>query len=91
MASLIASHNRSILKRNDQEYGCNCWVKNGCPLQHKCLTPGIVYQATVTNNKDEVEKLYYGLCESAFKERYHNHTSSFKQIEMKVHSISTFS
>ena len=51
MASLIATHNRSILNPNDQVYGCTCRVRNDCPLQHKCLTPGIVYQVTVTNNK----------------------------------------
>ena len=77
MASLIATHNRSILNPNDQVYGCNCEVRNDCPLQHKCLTPGIVYQATVTNNKDDVEKIYNGLFGTAFKERYRNPTSSF--------------
>ena len=48
MDSLIAMHNRSILNPNDQVYGCNCRVRNDSPLQHKCLTPGSVYQATVT-------------------------------------------
>ena len=48
-----------------QFYGCNCWVRNDCPLQHKCLTPRIVYQATVTNNNDDIEKCYHGLCETA--------------------------
>ena len=72
MASLIATHNLSILNPNDQVYGCNC------PLQHKCSTPGIVHQATVTNNKDDVEKIYYGLCETALKGRYRNLTSFFR-------------
>ena len=78
MASLIATHNRSILNPNDQVHDCNCRVRNECPLQHRCLTPGIVYQATVTNNKDDVEKIYYGLCEAASKESYRNHRSSFR-------------
>ena len=54
------------------------WVRNDCHLQHKCSTPGIVYQATVTNNEDDVERIYHGLCETAFKERHRNHTSSFR-------------
>ena len=78
MASFIATHNRSILNPNDQVYRCNFRVRNDCPLQHKCLTPEIVYQATVTNNNDDAEKIYYGLCEATFKERYRNHTSSFR-------------
>ena len=38
--------------------------------------------------KDDVERIYYGLCDTAFKEKHRNHTSSFKnekkkEIEMK--------
>ena len=36
------------------------------------------YEATVTNNTDIVEKIYFGLCETFFKEKYRNHTSSFR-------------
>ena len=57
MTSLIASHNQSILKPNDQVCSCNCSVRNDCPLEHKCLTLGIIYQATVSTNKDDREKL----------------------------------
>ena len=78
MASLITTHNRSILNPNDQVYGCNWMVKNDCPLHHQWLTAGIIYQATVISNKDGREKLYYGLCETAFKERFWIYTSSFK-------------
>ena len=78
MASLITTHNRSIVNPNDQVYGCNCMVKNECPLHHKWLTPGINYQATVISNKDGREKIYYGLCETAFKERFWIYISSFK-------------
>ena len=70
MASVIAMHNRSILNPNDQVYSCYCRVRNDCPPQYNCLTPEIVYQATVTNNNDDAEKIYYRLCETTFKERY---------------------
>ena len=56
MLSLIESHNRFILKPNDQVYGFNCTVRSNCPLQHKCLTPGTVCHAIFTNNKDDVKK-----------------------------------
>ena len=59
MVSFIAKHHRSILNPNDQVYGCNCRMRNDCTLQHKCLTPGIPYQATVTNSNHDVEKIYY--------------------------------
>ena len=78
MISFIATHNRSILNPNDQVYGCNCRVRNDLPLRYKCLSPGTVYQATVTNNNYDAKKIYYGLCETIFKERYQNYTSSFR-------------
>lgn len=78
MASIIASHNKTILRPNIQDYGCNCRKKNECPMQNKCLTPSIIYEATVTNNTDKVEKIYFGLCQTSFKERYGNHTRSFR-------------
>ena len=77
MASTIASHNNTILRPYIQDYGTNCRKKNKCPMQNKCLTLNI-YEATVTNNTDIVGKIYFGLCETFFKEKYRNHTRSFR-------------
>ena len=49
-----------------------------CRIMNKCLTPNIIYEATVTNNTDMVEKIYFGLCKTPFKEMYRNHTSCFR-------------
>ena len=78
MASIITSHNKTILRPNIQDYGCNCRKKNECPMQNKCLTTNIIYEARVTNNIDIVEKIYFGLLKTSFKERYRNHNSSFR-------------
>ena len=78
MASIIASHNKTILRPNIQDYACNCSKKNEFPMQNKFLTPNIMYEVTVTNNTHIIEKIYFGLCETSFKERYRNHTSSFR-------------
>ena len=75
--SIKASHNKTILRPNIQDYSCNYRKKNECLMQNKCLTPNI-YQATVTNNTNIDKKIYFGLCETSFKERYHNHTRSFR-------------
>ena len=56
MASIIASNNKTILRPNIQDYGCNCRKKKESPMQDKCLTQNIIYEATVTNNNDIVEK-----------------------------------
>ena len=47
-------------------------------MQNKCFPPNIIYEATVTNKTDIVEKVYFGLCETSFKERYLNHTRSLR-------------
>ena len=78
IASIISSHNKSVLRPIIQDHGCNCRQKNDCPMQNKCLTPNIVYEAAITNNVDTVEKIYFGLCETSFKKRYSNHTKSFR-------------
>ena len=45
---IISSHNENILNPvSNTEYGCNCRSKESFPLQNKCPTPKIVYQADI--------------------------------------------
>ena len=78
MGSIVSAHNRSILSPPKTNFGCNCRNKNTCPLQNKCLTPNIIYQADVTNNVDEERRVYFGLAETPLKERHRNHVRDFK-------------
>ena len=48
-----------------------------CPLQNKCLTPNIVYQADITKNVDDERRVYLGLSEAPFKDRYRNYVRDF--------------
>ena len=81
--SIISSHNKAVLSNfyqsqtqtNDKE--CNCRKKDQCPLDGKCLTQNVVYQATVTTQTSSDS--YVGLATN-FKERYRNHTTSFRHI-----------
>ena len=50
ISSIIASHNKSILCPKATEYGCNSRKKELCPLQNQCLTPKVIYEASVVNN-----------------------------------------
>jgi hypothetical protein len=81
--TIIASHNKSILNK-EQEKGnnnaeeCNCRKKDECPLTGKCLTEGLIYQATVIIEDTMKCETYVGLTENPFKTRYRNHTSSFR-------------
>jgi hypothetical protein len=86
MKQIISAHNKSIIKRDnaiDTTPGCNCRKNTTCPLEGKCLTTGIIYQATVTrqdNNKDET---YIGLTDNTFKTRYNGHNCSFRNREKR--------
>ena len=48
-------------------------------MEGKCLTPSLIYQAEVTNDTDDDRKVYIGVCETTFKDRYRNHVKDIKQ------------
>ena len=81
MKQIISNHNKTILtKDNNTESktnNYNCLRKEACPVDQKCQTSSLFYQATVTrhDNKDES---YIGLTDSTFKTRYNGHTNSFQ-------------
>ena len=78
ISSVISSHNKVITnKLQTQEKMCNCRNKSQCPLDNLCLTSKIIYQAEVTNDKNDDKKTYIGLTENTFKQRHSNHVKSF--------------
>ena len=62
-----------------------CWNQANCPLDGKCLSSEIIYQATVTREDNNNQETYIGLTETSFKLRYNNHTNSFRNSN-KRHS-----
>jgi len=81
MGSIIKSHNARINKKckQEQEKTCNCRKKDACPLLGKCLSKSVVYKATV--NTENKNKQYIGLTGGSFKDRYRNHTKSFRKAK----------
>ena len=78
IASIISGHNKGLLRgAPPPERDCNCRNREECPLDNKCLTPNIVYEANVTSHPDEVEKDYRGLCSTVFKNRFGVHKEGF--------------
>ena len=80
MATIIRQHNnrvcRGMKQQERQQKLCNCRKPATCPLDSKCLTSSVVYMATVTAPGEQ--KQYIGSTENAFKTRYSNHLSSFR-------------
>ena len=79
MKSVINYHNMNVLNNTAEiEEGCNCRNRNKCPLDGKCLTPNIIYEAQImSNHPNYKQKVYIGTAETDFKHRFNNHTKSF--------------
>jgi hypothetical protein len=84
LQQIISGHNKKIISKNTdkpQARPCSCPKGTTCPLEAKCLSENLIYQATVTEttkeNQQIVEK-YVGLSAPPFKKRLGNHIKSFK-------------
>ena len=77
---IIKQHNNKVLSTPAArpKSGCNCRKKDQCPLSNNCLTPSLIHRAHVKTDTDSTGKSYIGLTEGPFKQRYNNHTLSFR-------------
>ena len=88
MKKIIASHNSKILREGEKqaERSCSCRNQDLCPLEGKCLTKNLIYQATVVTNPTQPnpeKHTYIGLSATQFKMRLANHKKSFKHEKYK--------
>ena len=74
----ISNHNRRLLEQQivPPSTGCNCRTLNECPLNGKCLTESLVYQAEITSTDAGEAKTYIGMTGGSFKKRYANDKKS---------------
>ena len=89
VGQILKTHNKKVLNQsqahNNQDNPCNCRNKNTCPLQGKCQTESVIYQADVELEDGKILS-YIGLLEHSFKKRWYNHCNSFKH---QKHETST--
>ena len=80
MGQIIQKHNAKILNDNKTKTKdrCSCREENiaNCPLPKKCMAENIIYQATLSHGNKKV--FYIGSTSTDFKQRYRNHTQSFR-------------
>ena len=81
MKTVINKHNMKITNADNNANAttgeqCNCRKKDQCPLDNKCLSSSVIYNAQVTTNN--TTKNYIGLTEGTFKQRFSQHKSTFK-------------
>ena len=85
MAKIIKQHNSKVTKKvtntnTTPPKTCNCPRNVSCPLDGKCLFTNVVYKASVTyqQNDREHNKIYIGVTEGEWKDRYYVHTHTFR-------------
>jgi len=76
-----AQINKPSNQSEEIDNNCNCRNKNTCPLEGNCNIRNIIYQAEVAT--PQTKETYIGLCDTTFKERYRNHTCSFRNERYK--------
>ena len=84
--NLISSHNQKVIKTTEnsaEQRMCNC-AKPPCPLQGRCLTDNLVYQATVKSGTEE--QTYIGLASTTFKLRLGNHKKAFNHEQYRTNT-----
>ena len=77
MPRIIKRQNKKVtLKPRDQTSKCNCRKKAGCSMERNCQVNDVVYKCDVTRSL--AKKVYLGLAEGEWKNRFYNHKLSFK-------------
>ena len=62
LSNIISKYYQQNSKTENLDWLCNCWNKENCPLDGKCLQTCIV---DVITNKDS--HIYYGAIDGEFK------------------------
>ena len=60
----------------------NCKENQNCPLEGNCRTTSVVYKCEVTA-ENQPKKVYIGLTEKEFKQRFNGHNQSFNNSKYK--------
>ena len=86
MKKIIDAHNQKVLEplKDNSARLSNCRNPQEFPLDGKCLTSSVVYEAEVTAGVSVMN--YYGLTERTFKERYNRHQSDFRHVKNRYNT-----
>ena len=76
LTRMIAKENGKVIKGDRNAQTPCSFEAEQCPVEQKCESKGVVYQATLSYQGDKVEK-YVGLTERSFKARHKEHYTNF--------------
>ena len=89
---IIKKHIKRVAKINERSIApCNCRDKNNCPINGNCRVENVVHKCVVSATEKLKEQVYIGDAEGDWRQRYYNHTMSFKNQKRKNETaLSTF-
>ena len=91
MNKILKAHNSKVTRETTLNVRtCNCRNRDQCPLDGKCLTPNLVYNAEVSTDSDDASKDYIGISKPPFKERFGVHKKSFNDRGYDPSSLSEY-
>ena len=83
-------HTANLWAEEDQEERlCSCPKTKICPLDGKCLSKNVIYEATVTQQNNKTNR-YTGICSTDFKARLAAHKHTIKDGSQNQTSYSKF-
>ena len=91
MSQVISTHNSKVNSDQSQEPPLPCNCQGGlqkCPVDGKCQTKGVIYQATVTEKDSGSSETYTGLTSRRFKDRLYEHTTDINNQHNKGTTLS---
>ena len=79
VAQIIRKNNQGISSHKEKPTpSCNCKNKNQCPMNGKCQVQNVVYKCTVSATPNFPKRVYLGVAEGDWKQRFYNHKKSIK-------------
>ena len=70
---LLSKHTTPVATRS-----CSCLQKSEYLLNNEKLSEALLYKAAASQTPSEICKYYYETCQKTLKERYNNHTATFR-------------
>ena len=92
VSQIIKKHNKRVTKTNERSIAPrNCRDKNNCPMNENCTVENVVYKCVVSATEKSNKHVYIGVADGDWKQRYYNHTMSFRNQKQKNYTaLSTF-
>ena len=91
MHDILNNHNRRLLDElyknsgGPDEVSCNSRRKRGCPLDRRCNSENVIYQACISpmEHNNDGERIHIGISTGNWKQRLYNHRHSFSYPRLR--------